>query len=474
MSRRVAWLTAALILSSCHRHAKTGAEPTARLHRSRERPGERAHAPTRSGAARRGCAPGHRKGARSDRRPRSRRGVGATVEVAAPGQDRNRRRRGDRKQLCGHRSKTLRSNEQGSFTAPSGSSTPKRISRACLRASWANKSSDTTTRTRDASSYARTSWPGWPERLAPSKLRKRGWCSCTSWCTRCKINALVSASPTQRNELRMPTTHSARSSRAMRPSQCWRTRYGNRASRLSAATAGIQQMGDYVDLNALVRGEKLDDAPAILRVTLVAPYLRGLQFVAAAQGRGGWPAVNNAHRRPPATSEQVLHPEKFFARERGEAIEIPDNEEVLAAGFTRIEEDTLGELELSVYLGQGQPSGTDDEAAAGWAGDRLAVYVRGDQAAVVWWTTWDTDADAHEAFAAARAVSPKGSTGSGRAEGACGPHRQRPASQTASAGAERFHLVRPPHQGRAGAPGSSSRSRVLRLSEHRPHARNRT
>ncbi len=40
---------------------------------------------------------------------------------------------------------------------------------------------------------------------------------------------------------------------------------------LSAATAGIQQMGDYVDLNALVRGEKLDDAPAILRVTLVAP-----------------------------------------------------------------------------------------------------------------------------------------------------------------------------------------------------------
>jgi len=179
---------------------------------------------------------------------------------------------------------------------------------------------------------------------------------------------------------------------------------------LSAATAGIQQMGDYVDLNALVRGEKLDDAPAILRVTLVAPYLQGLQFVAAAQGRGGWPAVNNAHRRPPATSEQVLHPEKFFARERGEEIEIPDNEGVLAAGFTRIEEDTLGELELSVYLGQGHPSGTDDEAAAGWAGDRLAVYVRGDEAAVVWWTTWDTDADAHEAFAAARAVSPKGST----------------------------------------------------------------
>jgi len=178
---------------------------------------------------------------------------------------------------------------------------------------------------------------------------------------------------------------------------------------LSAATSGIQQMGDYVDLNALVRGEKLDDAPAILRVTLVAPYLRGLQFVAAVQGRGGWPAVNNAHRRPPATSEQVLHPEKYFAREPGERIELPDNREILAAGFERIEEDTLGELELSVYLGQGRASGTDEEAAAGWAGDLLVVYTRDDEAAVIWWTTWDTDADAEEAFRAARSVSPKDS-----------------------------------------------------------------
>ena len=176
---------------------------------------------------------------------------------------------------------------------------------------------------------------------------------------------------------------------------------------LSAATDGIQQMGDYVDLNALVRGEKLDDAPAILRVTLVAPYLRGLQFVAALQGRGGWPAVNNAHRRPPATTEQVLHPEKYFAREPGEQIEIPDNGAVLAAGFKRVEGDTLGELELAVYLGQGRPSGTDDEAAAGWAGDRLAVYSRGSEVAVIWWTTWDDDAEAAQAYRAARSVSPK-------------------------------------------------------------------
>ena len=179
---------------------------------------------------------------------------------------------------------------------------------------------------------------------------------------------------------------------------------------LSAATASIQQMGSYLDLNALVRGEKLDDAPAILRVTLVAPYLRGLQFIAAVHGRGGWPAVNNTHRRPPVSSEQVLHPDKYFAREPAEAVAVEDSPQVLAAGFDRVADDTLGELEISVYLGQGRPSGTHEEAAAGWAGDQVAIYARGDDTAVVWWTTWDTDRDAEEAYRAALAVSPDSPT----------------------------------------------------------------
>jgi hypothetical protein len=179
---------------------------------------------------------------------------------------------------------------------------------------------------------------------------------------------------------------------------------------LSAATQGIQQMGSYLELDSLVQGEKLDDAPAIVRVTLVAPYLRGLQFIAAVQGRGGWPAVNNAHRRPPATSEQVLHPDKYFGREPGETISVIDTPAVTAAGFERAAEDTLGELELSVYLGQAKASGTNDAAAAGWAGDHLVVYARNGETAVVWWTTWDTDEEAAEAYRAARSVSPRRAT----------------------------------------------------------------
>ncbi|MDH3201922.1 MAG: hypothetical protein OEM15_13605 [Myxococcales bacterium] len=176
---------------------------------------------------------------------------------------------------------------------------------------------------------------------------------------------------------------------------------------LSAATRGIQQMGSYIDVEAFIRGEKLDEAPAILRVTLVAPYLRGLQFIATVYSTGGWPSVNRAHRRPPTTTEQVLHPEKFANAERGELFEVSDIRGVEQAGYRRIAEDTLGELELSVYLGQSSPTGTNEAAAAGWGGDQLVVYRRADATAVVWWTTWDSEADAVEAYRAAQRVAPK-------------------------------------------------------------------
>ncbi|MEM7138636.1 MAG: hypothetical protein AAF500_18795 [Myxococcota bacterium] len=176
---------------------------------------------------------------------------------------------------------------------------------------------------------------------------------------------------------------------------------------LSAATRGIEQMGGFIDADAFVQGEKLDGAPAIVRVTLVAPYLRGLQFVAKVHSVGGWPSVNRAHRRPPTTTEQVLHPQKYLDGEPAEAVRVPDMPALLDAGFERIAEDTLGELEIGVYFGQGLPSGTNEVAARGWGGDQVAIYARGDDTAAIWWTTWDTEQEAIVATKAAKRVAPK-------------------------------------------------------------------
>ncbi len=167
------------------------------------------------------------------------------------------------------------------------------------------------------------------------------------------------------------------------------------------ATAAAAQP---VNLNALTGTEpnnaSLRDAPAILRVTLVAPYMLGLRVAALSYQQGGWSAVNALFETPPSTTEQLLHPEKMHM-EASELVSLPEFAHLNEAGFELVDEDTLGELELSVYLASNQPQDVNAEAAAGWAGDRLRVYRRSGDLAVVWWLLFDTPEDATEATAAA-------------------------------------------------------------------------
>jgi len=140
---------------------------------------------------------------------------------------------------------------------------------------------------------------------------------------------------------------------------------------------------------------KIKQAPAYLRESLVQPYLRGMALVQTLLRHGGWARVNRAFRHPPASSEQVLHPDKYLAGEQPLAVAIPDLSAVLGPSTRRLHENTLGEFGISILLGS--------TAAAGWGGDRLRSYRRPDgKVLLVWHTVWDTTGDADE-FAEAEA-----------------------------------------------------------------------
>lgn len=147
--------------------------------------------------------------------------------------------------------------------------------------------------------------------------------------------------------------------------------------------------------------EELSSAPPIVRIGLTAPYVAGLRFCAALHARGGFEAIDAAHRTLPTTTEQLLHPEKFFAGESEESVSLDGLDSIEAAGYQRVREDTLGELEVAIYLGRGTARGLAPEAGEGWAGDRVRVYRRGESVAAVWALRFDTEADALEAEAAA-------------------------------------------------------------------------
>jgi hypothetical protein len=144
----------------------------------------------------------------------------------------------------------------------------------------------------------------------------------------------------------------------------------------------------------------LNSLPAILRETLLFPYTTGLSFVTALQASGGWAAVDAAYARPPDSTEQLLHPEKYANHEAVLPIDVPaDLAKRLGKGWSVPLVDSLGEFQLRVWLEQvgGASSADATAAAAGWGGDRL-LYATGPNGAwgVALLTRWDTAQDARE------------------------------------------------------------------------------
>lgn len=164
----------------------------------------------------------------------------------------------------------------------------------------------------------------------------------------------------------------------------------------------LDALVDFMAQHSSEEDNALARAPTILRETLIGPYVSGLRFCLALFRRGGWEAVNRAYDALPASTEQVLHPEKYFAGELPDPIALPDFPMLENSGWSVFYEDSFGELELSVYLGRTTPSEVDRPAGRGWSGDRIRVYEKDGEHIALWFTTWDNEAEAVEAVAAAQ------------------------------------------------------------------------
>lgn len=144
--------------------------------------------------------------------------------------------------------------------------------------------------------------------------------------------------------------------------------------------------------------------PEDLKQTLLFPYEQGLAWVSGLHSGGGWAAVNAAYARPPDSTEQILHPDKWASHEAPIPVTIPVVlPSRLGTGWTMPLTDTLGELQLRIWLEQvGKlPVAQAEAAAAGWGGDRVALVQKGSTFGIAIITKWDTAADATEFAAAA-------------------------------------------------------------------------
>ncbi|HVT58094.1 MAG TPA: hypothetical protein VHR45_06820 [Thermoanaerobaculia bacterium] len=151
-------------------------------------------------------------------------------------------------------------------------------------------------------------------------------------------------------------------------------------------------------------GEKeMRDAPAWFRDTLLFSYAQGYAFCLDVKQHGGQKLLDYAFATdPPRSTEQILHPEKWYGR-RDDPISIvwPDLAPELP-GFAKASEGQLGEEGIKILLRRAlDDRGRAAAAAAGWGGDRFAVYRREGQRLLAWIADWDTEADAARFQAAA-------------------------------------------------------------------------
>ena len=149
----------------------------------------------------------------------------------------------------------------------------------------------------------------------------------------------------------------------------------------------------------------LQEMPPVLRESLFFPYTAGLNFTQGLYTAGGWGAIDAAFADPPASTEQILHPEKYAAEEEAVQVELPEDlAGKIGAGWSTALEDTLGEFQLKIWLGETAKAASvgATDAAAGWGGDRVAVLNGPNDAWVIaLLTDWDTNADATEFATAA-------------------------------------------------------------------------
>jgi hypothetical protein len=157
--------------------------------------------------------------------------------------------------------------------------------------------------------------------------------------------------------------------------------------------------------------------PPLLTETFIFRYRDGTRFVETVRRKSGARGIDELFRRPPASSEQVLHPEKYFSHESPREATL-DETQFAANGWTVAATTPLGELGVRGLLLKTLAPAEATRAAAGWGGDRAYLFERArSRPLFVWKTYWDKPAEATEFFRAYNALRGKaGDTRDGDAD----------------------------------------------------------
>jgi hypothetical protein len=154
-----------------------------------------------------------------------------------------------------------------------------------------------------------------------------------------------------------------------------------------------------VDIRSPDRFESRGEYSAALLAYATTPYLEGAALAARIYEQGRKRALQEAFDRPPRSTEQVLHPEKYLGPEVDEpsAFRGGDILEVLGSNWKTVDTGVFGELDFRVVFHDTLGAERARRVAEGWDGCLYYLYAQERRPALLTMiTAWDSEADAVE------------------------------------------------------------------------------
>ena len=150
-----------------------------------------------------------------------------------------------------------------------------------------------------------------------------------------------------------------------------------------------------------------DSAPLYLRQTLIFPYTKGMLFQQAVIEHDGDAGFAEVFRNPPVSTQQILHPDKYFQLVRPVTPALPDVK--LPHGLKSVVGGSLGELDHEVLLEQFAGKTVAEEIGPYWSGATFELRENKKEQLVVllYAAQWDSPEIARRYFDAYRQILAK-------------------------------------------------------------------
>jgi hypothetical protein len=143
-----------------------------------------------------------------------------------------------------------------------------------------------------------------------------------------------------------------------------------------------------------------DGSPLYIRTTLIFPYTGGMRFQQAVVDKDDKAAFAEVFSRPPISTQQILHPDKYFAAAKPATPDLPEPPAI--RGYKGLIGGSFGELDhqvlLELYLGKQAA----EDIAPHWRGGQYEILenTKKQRAILLYASRWENAESARKFFEA--------------------------------------------------------------------------